>query len=387
MSGNNGRERQNGDRPQDGAGRWAAARSILCVRLDSIGDTLMSTPAIRAVKESVPGGRVTLLTSPSGAEVARMVPEIDDILVYEAPWMKATRPPEGSAYDLGVIERLGSLGFDGAIIFTVYSQNPLAAAFLCYLAGIPLRLAYCRENPYHLLTDWRTEEEPFPTLRHEVVRQLELVGSIGWKTANHRLSLAVPADAEGNIPQIMRRIGIDEAKPFVLIHPGATAPSRRYPAAGFAELGRHCAEDLGLQVLFTGTDSERTLVETVRRQMRAPSSSLAGCLSLPELAAVISRARLLVTNNTGPAHMAAALGVPVVSLYALTNPQHVPWHVPHRVLFHDVPCKFCYKSVCPQEHHDCLRLLPPSEVSSAISDLLSGNIVDSKPSAPLELRP
>jgi ADP-heptose:LPS heptosyltransferase len=84
----------------------------------------------------------------------------------------------------------------------------------------------------------------------------------------------------------------------------------------------------------------------------------------------LSRARVLISNNTGAVHVAAAVGTAVVDLYALTNPQHTPWQVPSRVLFHDVACKFCYKSTCPQEHHDCLRLVTPDEIVSAAVNLL-----------------
>ena len=91
---------------------------------------------------------------------------------------------------------------------------------------------------------------------------------------------------------------------------------------------------------------------------------------LGELAALLSLAPVLITNNTGPAHVAAATGTPVVDLYALTNPQHTPWAVPSRVLFHDVPCKYCYKSVCPTGHHDCLRRVPPEAVAQAARELL-----------------
>ena len=80
---------------------------------------------------------------------------------------------------------------------------------------------------------------------------------------------------------------------------------------------------------------------------------------------------MLVSNNSGPVHVAAAVGTPVVDLYALTNPQHTPWGVPHRVLFHDVPCRYCYKSVCPEGHHDCLRRVPPKAVVEAALSLLS----------------
>jgi ADP-heptose:LPS heptosyltransferase len=104
--------------------------------------------------------------------------------------------------------------------------------------------------------------------------------------------------------------------------------------------------------------------------MAAPSFSLAGRLRLEELAALLDLAPLLIANNTGPVHVAAAVGTPVVDLYALTNPQHTPWAVPSRVLFHDVPCKYCYKSVCPEGHHHCLRLVPPNAVVRAAGELL-----------------
>jgi ADP-heptose:LPS heptosyltransferase len=108
----------------------------------------------------------------------------------------------------------------------------------------------------------------------------------------------------------------------------------------------------------------------VREAMRAPSRSLVGALGLAELGALIDEADLLVSNNTGPAHIAAALGTPVVDLYALTNPQHTPWQVRSRVLNHDVPCRNCYKSVCPAGHHDCLRKVAPDTVAAAALELL-----------------
>jgi ADP-heptose:LPS heptosyltransferase len=126
--------------------------------------------------------------------------------------------------------------------------------------------------------------------------------------------------------------------------------------------------------VFTGDRGERALVESVRQAMRAPTRSLAGRLSLPELGAMLQAADLLVANNTGPVHLAAALGTPVVDLYALTNPQHTPWQVENRVLFHDVPCRNCYKSVCPQGHHDCLRRVEPERVAAAAEELLRATV-------------
>ena len=105
--------------------------------------------------------------------------------------------------------------------------------------------------------------------------------------------------------------------------------------------------------------------------MGVHSFSLAGELDLGELAALLAMAPLLIANNTGPVHVAAAVGTPVVDLYALTNPQHTPWGVPNRVLNHDVPCKYCYKSVCPEGHHHCLTLVPPEAVVEAVRALFA----------------
>jgi ADP-heptose:LPS heptosyltransferase len=100
-----------------------------------------------------------------------------------------------------------------------------------------------------------------------------------------------------------------------------------------------------------------------------PVHDVTGALDLAELAALISSVPVLITNNTGPSHIAAAVGTPVVCLYALTNPQHTPWLVPSRVLSYDVPCRWCYRSACPEGHHACLRQVPTDDVVSAALEL------------------
>jgi len=349
---------------------WDRARNILCVRLDALGDVLMTTPALRALKGSGPGRRLTLLTSPSGSAVAPMIPEVDDCWVYEPPWMKATAGRGDPAADLAMIDRLRSGGFDAAAIFTVHSQNPLPSALTCTLAGIPLRLAHCRENPYQLLTDWIAEPEPGGLARHEVRRQLDLVAAVGASTLDERLSLRVPDAARSRVAAILRRLGLDDGSSWAVVHPGATAPSRRYAPEGFAEAARVLARDHGFRIVFTGDAGERDLVESIRDAMGEPSDSLAGGLALADLAALLERAPVLISNNTGPVHVAAAVGTPVVDLYALTNPQHTPWAVPSRVLNHPVPCAPCYKSVCPEVHHDCLRKVDPMAVVRAARELV-----------------
>ena len=182
--------------------------------------------------------------------------------------------------------------------------------------------------------------------------------------------MRVTEDHRRSVRGLLDAAGIDRQREWVVVHPGARAASRRYPPESFASACRRLVAERGCQVVFTGEASERTLIAAIRAASDAPSISLAGELGLVELAALLADASLLISNNTGPVHVAAAVGTPVVDLYALTNPQHTPWAVAHRVLSHDVPCKYCYRSVCPAGHHECLRGIPPAAVVSAAHELL-----------------
>lgn len=337
----------------------------------------MTSPAMRALKQGQPGRILTLFTSTAGAAAASLLEEIDQTIVYDPPWMKASPAAPTSDADHQVIERLKHPGFDAAVIFTTFSQSPLPAALMASLADIPLRLAYCRENPYHLLTEWLPEtdsEQNGFTMRHEVRRQLDLVTSVGSVPADESIKLRVLPAALERARLVLTELGMDLARPWLIMHPGASAASRRYPAESFAEAAQLLAGSHGIQLLFTGTAPELALVESIRGALSLPSFSLAGRLTLEDLAAVISLAPLLVSNNSGPVHIAAGVGTPVVDLYALTNPQHTPWMIPHRTLYHDVPCRFCYKSTCPMGHHDCLRKVPPQALVQAALELMQARV-------------
>ena len=348
---------------------WSGVRRVLCVRLDSVGDVLMTTPALGAVKGADGERHVTLLTSPAGSAVAALAPSVDDVIVYDAPWLKATRPRTTSAADHAMAHILRTHAFDAAVVFTVFSQSALPAALLCYLADIPRRLAHARENPYQLLTTWVADPEPAGGIRHEVERQLDLVAAVGWRPADTRLTLCPSPRHDEAAASMLCSLGINDDA-WVVLHPGASAASRRYPAASFAAAGRSLAARGGVRIVVTGGADEHELVRDVCAQIGAPAIDLCGQLDLGAFAALVARAPLVITNNTGPAHVAAAMSTPVVVLYALTNPQHTPWQVPCRVLSHDVPCRNCFKSVCPETHHNCLRLVPPTAVADAALDLL-----------------
>lgn len=351
---------------------WQQARRILCVRLDALGDVLMCTPAMRALRDAVPGRSLTLLASPSGAAALPFMPEVDAAIVLAAPWMKSGLPT-GPAGLAALASDLSARRFDAAVVFTTYTQSALPAAMLCWLAGIPLRLAHCRENPYHLLSDWVEDPEPQRMVRHEVQRQLELVVRAGAprQAGAPPLSFALRAADLAAVRARLLRLGVDADRPWLLLHPGANAASRRYPAGHWARALGLLVRRTGLPVVLAGGAADAALVEEIRAGCGVPAHSLAGQLSLGELGAALSLAAVALTNNSGPAHVAAAVGTPVVTLYALTNPQHTPWKVRSRVLFQDVPCRFCYRSACPAGHHTCLAGVTPERVVEAALELLA----------------
>jgi ADP-heptose:LPS heptosyltransferase len=310
--------------------KWNNCRKILCIRLDNMGDLLMTSPALAALKETF-NCHITILCSSLAAGIAADIASIDDILVFDAPWMKLNGTANWTAYQQ-LVETIAAAGFDGAIIFTVYSQNPLPAAMLAFHAGIPLRMAYCRENPYELLTHWLPDPEPLQFIRHQVERDLQLVQHIGAHTSNRHLQLRLHHELWPAVQQKLESLGVDVGMPWVIVHPGVSDEKRKYNVDGWRDL---CKSLQGMQVIVTGTAAEYNTAETLALDTNAINA--AGMFELREFALLISRCPLVITVNTGTAHIAAATGTPVIVLYALTNLQHTPWMTPHRVLYFDVP--------------------------------------------------
>lgn len=351
---------------------WQKARNILCIRPDNLGDVLMTTPAIRALKDSRDDRRVTLLTSKAGGEIANFIPEVDDIMTIDLPWVKTNNTPTPSTVT-EIVDEIKQRNFDAAVIFTNFSQNPLPTAMLAYLANIPLRLSYCRENPYDLLTDWVPDKEPFFKLIHGVKRQMNLVETIGAKTTDTALSLRRPGIVAEKLMDKLLEIGLDTQSPWIIMHVGASEEKRRYPGRLFARVAEKIIHELGFQILFTGTQSESHLVDSVRNQIPAETFSLTGDMSLEELIAAIDQATLLISNNTGPVHIAAALQTPVVVLYANTNSEHTPWNVLNRVLYFEVPENLQTKNQILQWSTNNLEtsMPTPDDIIVATKDLLS----------------
>lgn len=318
---------------------WNQFKKILLVRPDNMGDLVMTTPAFRALKQTFPEAHLTLLTSTVGGVVAAGLPEIDETIIFDVPWVKngsadAAQLDDDTNGVTALVEQLKREKFDAAILFTVYSQNPLPAAMICYLAGIPQVLGYCRENPYRLMNCWLPDTEPLQGVQHEVERQLSLVASIGAKTDDKHLRLPVKMDSLAQAKEILSST-IDSDKKWLILHAGVSEQKRKFPPEHYAKAMRQLVKQ-GWQIVLTGSESEMQDVADLAAQIGDGAFNLAGKLNLDQLIAAISLAPIVVSNNTGPVHLAAATGTPVVVLYAMTNPQHTPWMVPSRVLYFEV---------------------------------------------------
>jgi ADP-heptose:LPS heptosyltransferase len=266
--------------------------------------------------------------------------------------------------------------FDAVVIFTVFSQNPLAAALLAYLADIPKRLAYCRENPYHLLTNWVPDEEPYTFIRHQVRRDLDLVGTVGATTNSEQLTIHLPALDADYISLKLSSNGVDMDHRWLILHPGVSERKREYPEADWIETGKQLRE-LGYQVLITGTLQEKKVTERIAEGIGVNAFSIAGILTLAEFIHLIKMAPLVISVNTSTIHLAAAVQTPVIVLYALTNPQHTPWRgigkvLPFSVHPSDHSRNEVLKFVAANYSADSVERVTPSEIIAAARAILIG---------------
>jgi lipopolysaccharide heptosyltransferase II len=353
---------------------WQDCKHILCIRPDNMGDLLMSGPAIRALKESL-GCRITVLTSTMAAGIALLMPEIDEVMTFDVPWVKTNMDPDPAVFN-ETVKQIRIKNFDSAVIFTVYSQNPLPTVMLAYLAGIPKRLAYCRENPYQLLTDWVPDREPYTLIKHQVRRDLDLVAAIGAITTNEQLQLISNEETHTVVRRKLSEEGIDINKSWIILHPGVSEPKREYPIENWVNTGRALIQQ-GYQLVITGAMGEKKLCQHTQQQIGTGCLNAAGLFNLVEFVHLISQAPLVVSVNTGTVHIGAAVGTPVVVLYALTNPQHTPWMVPNRVLTFTVPPEAQSKNEVikhVQQYMDEPAETPNAEaVICAVQELLKPN--------------
>ncbi len=346
---------------------------VLAVRLDSDGDVLLTGSAIRALAAG--SSRVDLLASPRGAEAARLLPGVDQVHVFDPPWDGVTPAAVEPEHLEGLLDLLRAGRYDQAVIFTSFHQSPLPMALLAKWAGIAGVAATSEDYPGSLL-DVRHRRMPGggvddggPAGDHEVRAALALAAAAGFP-------LPPGDDGRLQIVPVPRHEAVES--PYVVVHPSASVPSRAIGAVAAQRISAALAAD-GWRVVVTGGPGEESLGEAAT----PPGGlNLGGHTSLAELAAVLAGASALVVGNTGPAHLAAAVGTPVVSLFAPVVPaaRWAPWGVPHVVLGDQgAPCAGTRSRVCPVPGHPCLSSVQPDAVTRAVRELtgIPGVLADS----------
>jgi ADP-heptose:LPS heptosyltransferase len=341
-----------------------APRRVLAIRLDTIGDVIMATPALGAMADA--GSQVTLLTSTVAGPLRPLLSYLHDVVTLDVPWMKhSSAHPVPAAAHLKVLDRLRAERFDLAVIFTVSTQEPSCAAYLAYLCGIPRVAGYVRGKLYGLLTDPVLDDDPPGTGPHEVVRQLRLVESLGFPTTRRSLRLDIPAPSR-SVRALLDHIG---PATWCLIHPGASAHSRRYPVRQWARVV-DLLEDSGVRVVLAGGRQDRAQCTELAALCRHAPFRADGRFAIPDFAALVQAAPVAITCNSAASHIAAAAGTPVVTLYAGTNSQHGPWSDRATVLRHATSCAWCYSSVCRYGTPICTAAIRPEMVARAALDRL-----------------
>jgi ADP-heptose:LPS heptosyltransferase len=329
---------------------------VLVVRLDSDGDVLLTGPAIRSVAAAA--HRVTFLCGPRGRQAAELLPGVDRIVVHRAEWIDPEPERLDRAATLALVDELAELGADEAVVFTSFHQSALPTALLLRLAGIRRIGAISEDYPGSLLDVRHQVEDEV----HEVERSLSLAAACGYR---------LPAGDDGRLA--VMRPGVVPLEPgYVVVHPGASVPARAWPAELHAELVERLVE-AGHRVVVTGSSRDQELTAFVAGPGGADVVDLGGRTSLAELADVLAGAEAVVVGNTGPAHLAAAVGTPVVSLFAPVVPaaRWRPWGTPHILLGdQDERCAGSRARVCPVPGHPCLASVAPADVFSAIERLV-----------------
>jgi HAD superfamily hydrolase (TIGR01662 family) len=320
--------------------------TVLAVRSDSAGDVLVTGPAIRALKAGA--DRVVLLCGPRGRSAAELLPGVDEIIEWRLPWIDPEPGPVDADDMRALTERLRAVNADEAVVFTSFHQSALPLALLLRTAGVARITAISEDYPGSLL-DVR-HRVPLGLPEPERARSIAAAAGFGLPEGDDgRLRVTAPPTGRGD---------------YLVVHPGASCEARSCPPENLRRIVAALA-DAGHRVLVTGGPGERHLAAFVA----GDAGTDAGPMPFADLATLIAGAACLIVANTGPAHLAAAVGTPVISLYAPTVPygQWGPYRVPAvRLGDAAAACRDTRATRCPIPGHPCLATVEPRDVLAAV---------------------
>jgi ADP-heptose:LPS heptosyltransferase len=332
---------------------------VIAARLDSAGDVLITGPAVRAVRAA--HERLVFLAGPRGKDAAALLPGVDEVVEWQAPWVDFDSPGLTATHVDALVKELTDLRADRMVIFTSFHQSPLPLALIGRMASIPWIGAISEDYPGTLL-DLRHHVQPgIP----EPERALSLARAAGYRLPDGddgAMRTIDPPELPGAVAQLVG----DE--PYIVFHPGAAVPARQ-PSPGRSKAMVAALTAAGYRVVVTGAGSEAALTAEVAADH---ATDLGGHTDLAQLAAVFAGADVVVAPNTGPAHLAAAVQAPVASLFAPVVPaaQWSPYGTSVVLLGdQDAPCKLTRARHCPVVGHPCLDGITDTELIAAVDRL------------------
>lgn len=344
-------------------------RTILLVRPDHLGDVLLTGPAIEALSRAAPGARLVALVGPWSAGVISAFPQVDLTLTLPFPGF-ARRPGGISARPYWQAWRwagqLRQLRAEAAIIFR---PDHWWGAMLTCLAGVPRRVGFALPD----VSPFLNEAIPFSG-GHAVEHNLALVRPwTGTTPPGTAINVRFPVEEPDRqyIRQKLGESGFPEGAPRVIIHPGSGTAVKQWDPAHWARVADHLAGIWGAPILFTGSDRELRMIRQITDRMASPAILLAGETNVRQLAALYEGAQVVLGPDSGPLHLAVAVGTPTVHLYGPADPAEFgPWGEPtrHAVLTSDIacrPCRILDWSGDDPANHPCVRDIPPEDVIAA----------------------
>ncbi len=338
------------------------SQRFLVVRTDRIGDVVLSTPVLTAIKQNFPHAYVAMLVRAYTEEVVAGHPDLDAVILDD---------PAGRYRGLGVIRLAAQLKihrFDVALLL----HSDLRLALLCRLAGIPVRVG-SGYRFYSFLFNRKIYQHRKNSGRHEVDLNLEMAAGIGVKADAVEFKFQIPNSAEEKVTNFLEQNGISNQKPFVVIHPGSGGSALDWPAEKFGQLADAIQKTLEIPVVLTGTKAEAGLLDRVQAAASSPLIRAEGVSSIKELTALLKRASLVVANSTGPLHLAVAVATEVIGLYCPIAPclpeRWGPYRRPNSVIMPPVQvCERCKPERC--RHGNCMELISVQQVFTLAKEKL-----------------
>ena len=344
--------------------RLAGVQRILVRSTNWVGDAVMTIPALEALREGFPRAEIVLLSKPWVSEIFWRLPAVNRQIIY-----KPDSEHHGTLGFDQLIREIRAERFDAAVLF----QNAFQAAWMAWLARIPLRIGYARDHRSFLLTD-AVEPPPPAAYGHQVYYYLQLLFRAGLiakprRVKEIRLRLADSEKAWG--VKKLDALALSGPRFLVGMAPGAAfGGAKRWLPERFAELADRLIGALDADVLIFGSASERPLAEHIAASMKHTPTIVAGETTLRQLLGLMTRCRLLVANDSGPMHLAAALGVPLVAIFGSTDARATgPLGAQVRVVKQDVPCSPCGMRECPIDFR-CMNQLSVEHVYRAVLEFV-----------------